>query len=234
MPESFNPYDIKLMQPLLEKKARELASQWQFKPEVFELCLVRRLNRGVMALTPGHPVRIELLWLPDYVDISHSFKPAIDYLTAHLRSAFSSIKKFGMYQPLAVATHMYFKEEKKAGKAWTKKVLKGFDPDSLISKHRIVVTKTVSIQVLDTRTGTVVESTVSTTADHREAPFKMWSELSQIVFDKYPETVDVVDEPLVDQLSETPLLEAALAEVDVWPTQEWVGNFLPTQMTMVQ
>jgi hypothetical protein len=205
--EVFDIYNIEQMTPFVLAKARKLARNWSFRDDVFSIHLVRRMARSDMVLVEGSVVRIELLW-PD----------VMPYLDSKLRSAFSAIRKHGLHRPFAIASYAYFARERGEARGWIKQKL-GKDIAeslaSLIPRHRIVTIKTETIQVIDTITGTVVERTKSSKGDVRDAPFEMWSDLSQLVFDKHPNTVDYSEEivaELIDTPSNTPALDETLTE----------------------
>lgn len=195
------------VETIVNGHARKMAREFGVREDIFTVHLVRRLSRGDMSIVPGPHVEIYLLW------------PAVQpIINSKLRSAFRLIaKRNDVWTPLAVATHAFFTKEAGESKKWIKQKLGEDVADSLqalLPKHRLEVITTKVIEVKDKITGASVMISAQTIGDYRDASPKMWSTLSQIVFDKHPETLLEPEEmPEPPKQSETPILDAALEEV---------------------
>lgn len=171
------------VEALVNEHARTIAHKHGVREDIWHVSLVRKMSRGDMTIVPGTKVIIQLLW-PQVQPIVNS----------KLDSAFRLMtKRNDIWTPLAIATHAFFAKEGREGKRWVRQKLGKDMADSLgslIPKYRLEVITTKVIEVKDRVTGASVMMSTQKVGDHRFAPSVMWSQLSQIVFEK-PELPDV-------------------------------------------
>ena len=189
MTDTIRLSDVRTMEGIIREHASNVAKKYRIRDDIYSLHLVTSLRRGTMCIIPGPCVQIQLLW-PDVWPVINDY----------LRSAFELIKRRRdvVYTPMALTTHAYFRDERRAARRWAREKLGKDIADvvlNLLPRYRLRIDTTVTTRTTDTITGEYVEDTIKSSRPYSSKQLgDDWNELSRIVHERHPETLDNDDD----------------------------------------